>query len=119
MYGIGLGKYTGNWYFRWRTLFIPSPAKLGISNRVIARYYFAGTADDYMEINGGFSQGGEYPLGSTSVESTRGQWFGVALQKYFYAKWGIVVTAGYDDENNVVEQSFTAKNFGIKGLMRW
>jgi YaiO family outer membrane protein len=119
MYGIGLGKYIGNWYFRWRTLFVPSPAKLGISNRVIGRYYFSGTADDYVEVNGGFSQGGEYPLGSTSVESTRGQWFGVALQKYFYAKWGVVVTAGYDDEKNVVEQSFTAKNFGIKGLMRW
>jgi YaiO family outer membrane protein len=119
MYGIGLGKYTGDWYLRWRTLFTPSPAKLGISNRALARYYFSGTADDYVEINGGFSQGGEVPLGSTSVESARGQWFGVALQKYFYARWGILVSAGYDDEKTVVEQSFIAKSFGVKVLMRW
>jgi len=119
MYGIGLGKYTGNWYLRWRTLFIPSPAKLGIANRALARYYYAGTADDYVEINGGFSEGGEFPLGSTTVESTRSYFVGAAFQKYFQARWAIVVTAGYTDEKTVVEQSLRTESFSIKGLMRW
>jgi len=119
MYGVGIGKYISDWYFRWRTLFVPSPAKLGVSNLLLARYYFSGTADDYVELNGGFSSGGELPQGSTTVESTRGQWFGAAFQKYFYARWGILVSAGYDNEKTVVEQNLNIKSFGVKGFMRF
>jgi len=51
MYGVGFGKYVGNWYLRWRTLFIPSTT-LGVSHRAVARYYLSGNADDYVELNG-------------------------------------------------------------------
>src|SRR4030067_2543011 len=69
LYGAGVGKYTGNWYLRWRTLFVPSTARLGISHRALARYYYAGNGDDYMEINGGFSRGGEFIRGTRIVEN--------------------------------------------------
>ena len=70
MYGVGLGKYTGNWYFRWRTLFIPSTSKNGLSHRAIARYYFSGNADDYVELNGGFSRGGDFRGESQIIDVT-------------------------------------------------
>ena len=71
MYGLGLGKYTGNWYFRWRTLFVPSSAELSISHHVLARYYFSGDGDDYVELNTGFGQGGEFLAGTDIVKTTR------------------------------------------------
>ena len=119
MYGVGLGKYTGNWYLRWRTLFIPAPAKLGISHRALARYYYAGNGDDYAEINGGFGEGGEFVQGTTIIETTRGSSFGAAFQRYFLPRWGIKISAGYDDEKTLVDQSIIEKSFSAKILTRW
>lgn len=110
MYGLGLGKYTGDWYFRWRTLFIPSAARLGTSHRILARYYYAGNADDYVEINGGFSRGGRFLRGTELVETTRSQSIGAAFQKYINPRWGAKISAGYSDDTNYpfVEQSISA-----------
>ncbi len=99
MYGLGLGKYTGNWYVRWRTLFVPSSAELSISHHVLARYYFSGDGDAYFEINPGFGQGGEFLAGTDIVKTTRSQSIGAAFQKYFNSRWGFKISAGYSDEN--------------------
>ena len=112
MYGAGLGKYAGNSYLRWRTLFIPSTARLGISHRAIARYYYAGNGDDYMEINGGFSRGGEFIRGTRIVETTKSHSIGAAFQKYFHPRWGIKLSAGYDDDkDSFIERSISAGIF--------
>jgi len=99
MYGLGLGKYTGNWYFRWRTLFVPSAAELSISHHALARYYFAGNGDDYIEMNGGFGQGGEFLAGTEIVKTTRSKSYGAAFQKYINPRWGFKISAGYSDDN--------------------
>ncbi len=117
MYGVGLGKYTGNWYFRWRTLFIPSTAKSGVSHRAIARYYFSGDADDYVELNGGFSRGGEYRHQSQIVDITKSWTVGAAVRKYFSPRWGVKFAASYSDEQN--SNSFAERNFSLNLLFRW
>lgn len=119
LYGVGIGKYTGNWYLRWRTFFVPSPAQLGISHRALVRYYYAGNADDYIELNGGFSSGGEFLAGTTVVETTRGHWYGAGFQKYFNPHWGIKLTAGYDDETTLSERSLIQKSFSGTVQTRW
>jgi len=119
MYGVALGKYTGNWYLRWRTLFIPTPAKLGTAHRALARYYYAGNGDDYLEINGEFSRGAESLEGTTIVETTRGQSVGAAFQTYFNPRWGIRLSAGYDDGKTLFEQSIVEKLYSAKILTRW
>jgi len=116
MYGVGLGKYTGDWYFRWRTLFVPSAARLGTSHRVLARYYYAGNADDYVEINGGLSRGGKFLRGTELVETTRSQSFGAAFQKYINPRWGVKMTAGYSDDNNY---PFREKSISAAIVRRW
>ena len=102
MYGVGIGKYTGNWYFRWKTLFVPSAAATGISHRLLARYYYAGNGDDYFELNGGFGQGGEFQRGTTVVAATRSRSFGAVLQNYFGPRWGVKISAGYDDNKEIL-----------------
>lgn len=115
MYGAGLGKYKGNWYLRWRTLFVPSTARLGISHRALARYYYAGNGDDYMEINGGFSRGGEFIRGTRIVETTKSQSIGAAIQKYFHPRWGIKLSGGYDDDKD----SFVERSISLGIFTRW
>lgn len=117
MYGLGLGKYTGNWYYRWRTLFIPSTAKLGVSHRAIARYYFSGDADDYFELNGGFSRGGEYRHLSQIVDITKSWTVGAAVRKYYSPQWGVKFAASYSDEQN--SNSFAEKSYSLSLLFRW
>ncbi len=89
MYGVGLGKYTGNWYFRWRTLFVPSAARLSISHHVLARDYFAGNGDDYFELNGGFGQGGEFLAGTDIVKTTRSKSYRSGIPEIFQFPLGL------------------------------
>lgn len=117
MYGVGLGKYVGNWYFRWRTLFIPSTAKSGVSHRMIARYYFSGDADDYVELNGGFSRGGELRSQSQILDVTDSWTVGAAVRKYFTRQWGIKLAADYSDERTA--NPFIERSASLSLLVRW
>lgn len=115
MYGLGIGKYIGNWYYRWRTLSIPSTAKAGLSHRALARYYFSGNADDYVEVNGGFSRGGEYRFQSQVVDITKSRTVGAAVQKYYTPQWGVKLSGSYSDTQN----SYAEKNLSISLHYRW
>lgn len=117
MYGVGLGKYTGNWYFRWRTLFIPSTSKNGLSHRAIARYYFSGDADDYVELNGGFSRGGDFRGASQIIDVTSGWTVGAAVRKYFSPRWGVKLAADYSNEQTA--NPFTERSVSASLLLRW
>jgi YaiO family outer membrane protein len=116
MYSLGLGKYTGNWYFRWRTIFVPSSAALSISHHVLARYFFSGNADDYFEINGGFGHGGEFLAGTTIVKTTRNKSYGAVFQKYINPRWGFEISTGYIDYN---VYPFIERYISANILTRW
>jgi YaiO family outer membrane protein len=117
MYGVGLGKYLGNWYLRWRTLFIPSTTTLGVSNRAIARYYFSGNADDYLEMNGGFSRGSELLPHSVIINVTSSWTAGAQIQKFFTPRWGIWLTASVSDEHT--SNPFVERDTSLTLLFRW
>jgi YaiO family outer membrane protein len=53
LYGLGVGKYVGNWYVRLRHLFVPGIGGNSNSDRLLARYYYKGDADNYVEFAGG------------------------------------------------------------------
>lgn len=114
IYGATLAKYVGNWYLRWRDLFIPGTATLGISHGALARYYYKGNADDYVEVSGGRSHGGEILRDGTEGR-TRGHSYGGAWQHYFDPRWGFKISGAYaDDENSFVERGVS---FGVS--TRW
>ena len=117
MYGVGLGKYVGNWYLRWRTLFIPSTSTLGVSHRAVARYYFSGNADDYVELNGGFGRGGELLPHSVVVDVTSSWSAGVQIQKFITPRWGVWLTATYSDEHT--SNPFLERDVSLTLLFRW
>jgi len=53
IYGLGVGKYAGNWYVRLRHLFVPGNGTNSNSDRLLARYYYKGDADNYVEFAAG------------------------------------------------------------------
>ncbi|TLY67809.1 MAG: YaiO family outer membrane beta-barrel protein [Gammaproteobacteria bacterium] len=117
MYGVGLGKYVGNWYLRWRTLFIPSTTGLGVSHRAVARYYFSGNADDYVELNGGLSHGNELLPHSVLVNVTSSWTAGAQIQKFFTPRWGIWLTGSVNDEHT--SSPFVERDASLTLLFRW
>jgi YaiO family outer membrane protein len=117
MYGVGVGKYLGNWYLRWRTLFIPSTPALGVSHRAIARYYFSGNADDYVELNGGFGHGSEILPHSVLVNVTSSWSAGAQIQKFFTPRWGIWLTGSVSDEHTA--NPFVERDASLTLLFRW
>ena len=117
MYGVGLGKYVGNWYLRWRTLFIPSSATLGVAHRAVARCYFSGNADDYVELNGGFSHGSELLPHSVLVSVTSSWTAGAQLQKFFTPRWGVWITGSVSDEH--AANPFVERDASLTLLLRW
>ena len=116
MYGVGLGKYVGNWYLRWRTLFVPSTT-LGVSHRAVARYYFSGNADDYVELNGGFSRGSELLPHSVLLNVTSSWTGGAQIQKFFTPRWGIWLTGSVSDEHT--SNPFVERDASVTLLFRW
>ncbi len=117
MYGVGLGKYVGNWYLRWRTLFIPSTATLGVSHRALARYYFSGNPDDYVELNGGFGRGSELLPHSVLIDVTSSWSAGAQIQKFFTPRWGIWLTGSVSDEHT--SNPFVERDASLTLLFRW
>ena len=97
MYGVGLGRYFGNFYARYKALYVAGSGNL--SHRGMLRYYYAGTGDDYFEVNAGTGRGDEFDSGSFGqvVRSTSSS-IGVAYVKYFHPQWGFKLGAGYADD---------------------
>ena len=117
MYGVGVGKYVGNWFLRLRTLLIPSTTGLGVSHRAIARYYFSGNADDYLEMNGGFSHGSELLPHGVLVDVTSSWTAGGQIQKFFTPRFGIWLTASVSDEHT--SNPFVERDASLTLLLRW
>lgn len=108
MYGTGVGYYFSDFYVRYRALYVAGSGNL--SHRGQVRYYYAGNADDYVEIAGGTGHSRERQAGAFDrvVESDHSS-LGVVLVKYFHPQWGFKLGAGYaDDVDGFDERAYAA-----------
>ncbi|HVR82553.1 MAG TPA: YaiO family outer membrane beta-barrel protein [Luteimonas sp.] len=116
MYGIGVGKYVGNFYLRARTLYIPGDGGHSTSFRGQVRYYYAGDGDNYVEFNAGSGRSRDLLSGNPGVVGrNRSSSASVAFVKYPSPRWGFKIGVGYgDDADSFVER-------GIYGALyrRW
>lgn len=71
IYGIGLGKYVGNFYIRARHLYIPKDGGHSTSDRLQVRYYYKGDADNYFEVAGGWGRSEDRLLGGVSNQGSK------------------------------------------------
>jgi YaiO family outer membrane protein len=121
IYGLGLGRYVGNWYLRWRHLYVPGTSgdpSWSHSDRLTVRNYYAGDADNYFEVAAGIGRTDE-PTGFTLGPGSAGHSWSAsaALVRFVTARVGfkIGIDGGYGVEGEPYD------SFGIFGTLyyRW
>jgi YaiO family outer membrane protein len=86
IYGASLAKYAGNFYVQLRHQNIVSAGSHGTGERLLARWYYEGDADNYLElsVNSGRS---DDPLSLVGGRARSGGG-GFAWVRYFTPQWG-------------------------------
>lgn len=116
IYGIGVGKYVGNYYIRLRHLYIPGNGSHSNSDRLLVRYYYAGDGDNYFEINAGAGTTNADNPGSPGASTqTSTSAVGMAFAKFPTPRWGFRIGADYGHESD----SFDSRGISGKFYLRW
>lgn len=91
-YGVGLGRYVGDWYVRYKLLYVPGGGG-SWSNRLQIRDYYRGNADDYLELTLGNGRSIDQERFGTEVVNYSGA-VGFSWVRYFTPHWGFKLGAG-------------------------
>ncbi|MCS0633314.1 YaiO family outer membrane beta-barrel protein [Telluria mixta] len=93
IYGVGIAKYTGDWYVQLRHQNIVSAGSHGTGERLLARWYYAGDADTYAEVtvNSGRS---DDPLSLVGGQGRSGGGSATWV-RYWTPNWGTRVGASF------------------------
>lgn len=110
MYGVGVGRYWGNFYARYRMLHVPGVGSGSLSHRAQLRYYYAGNADDYFEVSAGHGRSHELAnSGFDRVVGSSHSSYGASYVNYFTPHWGFKVGVGFaNDVDGFDERSISA-----------
>jgi YaiO family outer membrane protein len=92
LYGLGVGRYVGNFYLRARSRYSTSSHDFG--HHGLVRYYYAGNADEYVEVSAGNSRS-EDRIGGGNEGSTS---LGLAFVRHFTPALGMKLAAGHADD---------------------
>lgn len=103
-YGIGVGRYVGNWYARYKLQYVPGTGSGSWSHRLLLRNYYRGNADDYLELSISSGRSTDMDRFGTIVRNSNAA-IGVSWQHYFAPNWGFKLGAGYaSDDDGYDEQ---------------
>ena len=97
IYGASLAKYVGNWYIQLRHQNIVSRGSHSSGDRLLARYYYAGDADSYVEATANRGRSDD-PL---SLAGGRARSGGGSLTwvRYWSRDWGGKVGASFSHDS--------------------
>ncbi len=86
IYGLSLARYTGNFYVQLRRQRIVSEASHGSGDRLLARWYYTGTGDSYLEMSANRGRSDD-PL-SLAGGRARSGGGGLVWVHYLSREWG-------------------------------
>lgn len=116
MYGLGVGRYVGNYYLRVRRLYIPGNGSHSTSDRALVRYYYRGDGDTYLEASYGEGRSNQVfttqPGANASASSSS---LGLAWVKFLSPRWGFKLGANYGDE----KESYVGTGVSATLYTRW
>jgi len=113
-YGIGVGRYVGNWYARYKLQYVPGVGSGSWSNRFVLRNYYRGDADDYLEVSAGTGRSTDMDRFGTVVRNTNAA-IGVAWAHYLSPRWGFKLGAGYASD----EGGYDERRLWLALYSRW
>lgn len=96
-YGVGVGRYVGNWYMRYKLQHVPGAGSGSWSHRAVVRNYYRGDADSYLEFNASNGRSADLDRGGGVVRNSNAA-LGIAWSHYFHPQWGFKLGAGYSDD---------------------
>ncbi|TWI13615.1 YaiO family outer membrane beta-barrel protein [Aerolutibacter ruishenii] len=116
LYGLGVGRYVGNFYLRGRALYVPDVDSHSLSFKGLLRYYYAGNGDEYVEVTGGSGRTTESRSGAGgAVLDDSSSSASVAFVKYLTPRLGFKVGANYAD--NV--DGYSERGISASVYTRW
>jgi YaiO family outer membrane protein len=113
-YGVGVGRYVGNWYLRYKLQHVPGVSSGSWSHRVLARNYYRGDADDYVEVSASSGRSSDLDRTGALVRNSNAA-LGVAWVHYFHPRWGFKLGAGYADDAD----GFDERRLSFALYTRW
>lgn len=107
-YGVGVGRYVGNWYGRYKLQHVPGVGSGSWSHRVLLRNYYRGDADNYLEVSASSGRSTDMDRFGSLVRDNSAA-FGVAWRRQLTPEWGFKIGAGYAaDDGDYDEQRLSA-----------
>ncbi|WP_266168872.1 YaiO family outer membrane beta-barrel protein [Dyella subtropica] len=97
-YGIGVGRYVGNWYARYKLQYVPGVGSGSWSQRLVVRNYYRGDADDYLELSISSGRSTDVARFGSVVRNSNAA-IGIAWAHYFSPHWGFKLGAGYANDD--------------------
>lgn len=113
-YGVGVGRYVGNWYLRYKLQHVPGVSSGSWSHRVVVRNYYKGNADDYFEFSGSSGRSSDLDRSGALVRNSNAS-LGVSWTHYFRQDWGVKVGVGYSDDAD----GFDERQLSFSLYRRW
>lgn len=113
--GLALGYYWSHFYARWRHQQVRTETSSGAGHRLLLRYYYAGDADSYLELNA--SQGRSDDFESAVLQSARSDARGLAWTHYVRRDWGLQFSARQARDSS--GRGSQARDLGLGLITRW
>jgi YaiO family outer membrane protein len=99
MDGLGLAKYWGNLYLRWRHQHVSSNISAGNSDRFVVRYYYEGDADHYLEAS--ISNGRSADDTGNVITSSRSDTRGLVWYHFLDRTWGVKASVSQSKDSSL------------------
>lgn len=99
-YGVGVGRYWGNWYARYKLQYVPGVGSGSWSNRLQLRNYYRGDAYDYVELSVSNGRSTDLNRFDTQVINHSAA-VSAAWSHYLTPRWGFKASAGYAKGSDV------------------
>lgn len=113
-YGIGVGRYVGNWYLRYKLQHVPGVSSGSWSQRAVVRNYYRGNADDYLELSAGHGRSMDLDRYGALVRNSNAS-LGVNWVRYVRQDWGFKLGVGYADDAG----GFNEQQLSLALYRRW
>lgn len=113
-YGVGVGRYSGNWYTRYKLQHVPGVGSGSWSHRLQLRNYYRGNADDYLQLGLGHGRSSDLDRSGGVVRDSNGS-ISLSWTRYVTPRWGFKLGAGYADE----EGGLRSREASLALYTRW
>ena len=113
-YGVGVGRYVGNWYLRYKLQHVPGVSSGSWSHRVVVRNYYRGDADDYVEVSGSTGRSSDLDRSGALVRNSNAS-LGASWTHFVRPQWGFKIGVGASDDAD----GFDERQLSFALYRRW